>query len=198
MAYDLALIKTLGQGQNTTVGLGDNVTYNITIANQGNVPSNDYTVTDQIPAGMTFVSASNGGSASGGIVTWANLANLNPGATTTLSLVLRVADATQSDYRNWAEISEDSASDYGVADEDSTPDANVGNDGASGFGTDPNDDYTNHNDITLDEPANDEDDNDFEDIILDIEYDLALIKTLAAGQPSTCLLYTSPSPRDRG
>ncbi len=183
--YDLALIKTLGSGQPTTVGIGDLVTYNITVSNQGNVPSNNYSVTDQIPAGMSFVSASDFGNESSGVVTWSNLPNLNPGTTKVIALVLRVEDATQSDYRNWAEISADSASDYGTTDEDSTPDTNVGNDNTDGFGNDPNDSYTNHNDITLDEPAGDEDDNDYEDIAVEVNYDLALIKTLAAGQSET-------------
>ena len=120
------------------------------------MPSNGYSITDQIPAGMSFVSASDGGSESGGVVTWSDLANLNAGATKVIALVLRVEDAAQGDYRNWAEISEDSADDYGVTDEDSTPDSNVGTDDEAGFGDDPNDLFDN------------------------------------------CLLYTSPSPRDRG
>ena len=99
--------------------------YTISIANQGDVPSGTYDVTDQIPAGMSFVSASGGGTESGGIVTWTGLSNLAPGQTRDLSLLLRVDDATQSDYRNWAEISSDSASDFGVTDEDSTPDSNA-------------------------------------------------------------------------
>jgi len=184
--YDLALIKELGNGQATSVQLGDVVVYDITIANQGNVPSNTYTVMDQIPAGMSFVTASNGGTEAGGIVTW-NMPNLAQGQTIILNLILRVDDATLSNYRNWAEISSDSAAGYGVTDEDSTPDGNIGDDSTSGFGNDPNDDHTNHNDITLDEPSNDEDDNDYEDIELDIEYDLALIKTLAASQSAIVL-----------
>ena len=134
---------------------------------------------------MSFISASDNGSESNGIVTWSNLANINAGATKVLSLILRVEDAAQSDYRNWAEISDDSASDFGVTDEDSTPDSNTGDDNGSGTGIAPNDLADNHNDITLDEPANDEDDNDYEDVNLIIQYDLALIKTLAAGQPSS-------------
>ena len=132
--YDLALVKTLADGQPATVGLGDVVAYTIRIANQGNVPSNAYEVIDQIPAGMSFVSASDNGSESSGLVTWTGLSNLAPGQIQDLSILLRVDDATQSDYRNWAEISEDSADDFGVTDEDSTPDSNVGNDDGNGLG----------------------------------------------------------------
>ena len=190
MEYDLALIKELAAGQAAQVNVGAQVSYTITVMNQGNVPSNAYSVTDQIPAGMSFVNASDGGTEAGGVVTWSNLANIPAGGTKTLSITLSADDATLGDFRNWAEISDDSADDYGVKDEDSTPNATVGNDNAAGFGQGPDDAVTNHNDITLDEPANDEDDNDFEDISVIVEYDLALIKT--------CLLYTSPSPRDRG
>ena len=184
--YDLALIKELSAGQASTVAPGDQVSYTITIMNQGNVPSLAYDVTDQIPAGMSFVSASNGGTAAGQTVTWSGLANLAPGAQTTLNLVLRVDDALQRQYRNWAEISDDSSEDYGFGetDEDSTPDTNTGDDNAQGFGNAPNDAVDNHNDITLDDPAGDEDDNDFEDIEVDVDYDLALIKELSAGQAS--------------
>jgi len=121
----------------------------------------------------------------GSTVTWSNLSNLNPGQTKTLTLTLRVLDGLSSDYRNWAEISEDSSEDYGTTDEDSTPDNDVGNDNTIGFGTIPNDPFNNHNDITLDDPQGDEDDNDYEDITLNPTYDLALIKTLGSGQAST-------------
>jgi len=104
---------------------------------------------------MSFISASDNGQESNGVVTWSNLTNINPGGTKVLSLILRVDDA-QTTYRNWAEISSDSASDFGVTDEDSTPDTNTGIDNTDGTGTDPNDPFTNHNDITLDEPANDD------------------------------------------
>jgi len=127
--YDLALIKTLSSGQQQTVSVGDIVSYTIVVSNQGTVPSNDYTVIDEIPAGMSFVSASNFGTASGTTVTWASLPNINPGDIQILTIELQVDDASFVSYRNFAEISEDSASDYGVKDEDSTPDDNVLNDG---------------------------------------------------------------------
>jgi len=129
--YDLALIKTLSAGQSAIAGQGDNVSYDITISNQGNVESLTYSVSDQIPAGMSFVSATDGGSEAGGLVTWANLDNLPPGTTKTLTIVLQVADVSQGAFRNWAEISDDSASEYNTTDNDSTPDSNVGNDNTS-------------------------------------------------------------------
>ena len=122
---------------------------------------------------MSFVAASDGGSASGSTVTWSNLANIDAGASKTLTITLRMDDATIGEYINRAEISNDSASDFGVTDEDSTPDSNVNNDPV-----------VNHNDPTLDDPAGDEDDNDLEEIQVGVEYDLALVKTLSSGQSS--------------
>ena len=171
--YDLALIKVLGNNQSATIGLGDQVTYNIIVANQGEVPSLAYEVEDRMPLGMSFVSASDGGSFDNNrTVNW-TLPNLDPGQQKTITLVLQADDPSLADFRNWAEISEDSADAYGTTDEDSTPDDFTGNDSVEGLGgITTNEDAVNHNDISLDEPANDEDDN--------------------------CLLYTSPSPRDRG
>ena len=174
--YDLALIKTLANGQSASVQEGDQIDYQITITNQGNVPSNSYTVIDQMPTGMSFVSASDFGALANGVVTWTDLSNLDPGDTRVLTIILRMEDVTLSSYRNIAEISEDSASDFGLTDEDSTPDDNPTNDPA-----------IDHNDPSADNPVGDEDDNDFEDISPIVPapiYDLALIKTLAPSQAS--------------
>ena len=43
---------------------------------------------DVIPAGMSFVNASNGGTENGGIVSWTDLPNLNPGQSDILSITL--------------------------------------------------------------------------------------------------------------
>jgi len=177
VSYDLALIKTLGEGQATELAAGEQVAYLITVTNQGNVASNDYNVIDEIPAGMSFISASDFGSYNGATVTWSNLPNLNPGDTKVLTIILRMDDTSFDTYRNYAEISEDSSEDYGVTDEDSNPDDDVFNDSV-----------IDHNDPNADEIAGDEDDNDFEEvtpIIPEPVYDLALIKTLEAGQAAT-------------
>ena len=177
--YDLALIKTLAPDQSTSIMEGDEVNYNITITNQGTVPSNDYTVLDQIPAGMSYVSASDGATNSGQLVTWSNLPNIDPGQTKVLTITLLLDDASLGNYRNIAEITEDSAEDYGVSDEDSTTDSDL-----------TNDLVINHNDADADEIVGDEDDNDFEEIAAiqpTFLYDLALVKLLADGQESVVL-----------
>ena len=86
--YDLALIKTIAPGQPTALAIGDQVTYNITVTNQGDVPSNAYSVTDVLPAGMSFVAASDGGSSFGQSVLWSNLPNIDPTQTQVLTLSL--------------------------------------------------------------------------------------------------------------
>ena len=62
-------------------------------------------------------------------------------------------DPSLDTYRNFAEISNDSAEDYGVNDEDSSPDGDVNNDNV-----------INHNDAIADIINGDEDDHDFEDV----------------------------------
>ena len=69
--------------------------------------------------------------------------SLESGETAVLLLDLKVDSVEDSPFNVWAEISEDSGDD-----EDSTPDAA------------PSADAVNHNDVTLDDPAGDEDDSD--------------------------------------
>jgi uncharacterized repeat protein (TIGR01451 family) len=147
--YDLALVKVANP---SSVVAGDNVTYTIRIKNQGAAAGGLYSVTDRLPTGFTFVSASDGGSHSSGVVTWSNLPSLAAGATKDLTLVATVS-VTPGSYTNWAEISADSGDD-----EDSTPDTNTGQDN-----TLPNDlviDRTALNDVNIDPSPGDEDDND--------------------------------------
>ena len=102
--------------------------FTITVLNQGNVPSNAYSVTDFIPNGMSFVSASDFGSATGNQITWSNLQSIDPDQSKTLTVALRVTDVAQAPFENFAEISDDSSEDFGTTDEDSTPDTDPTND----------------------------------------------------------------------
>src|SRR5262249_23621800 len=66
-AADLAITKDDGV---TTVTPGQTLTYTLTIRNVGNQGSTGVVVTDTLPANVTFVSASGGGTQANGVVTW--------------------------------------------------------------------------------------------------------------------------------
>lgn len=67
-----------------TVAVGDEYTYSVTVTN-GLVGENlaDVTLTDALPAGVEFVSAGDGGTESGGVVTWPAFALTAAGLATT-------------------------------------------------------------------------------------------------------------------
>ena len=67
--------------------LGRSVAYEITITNKGDAPAKDLLIEDQLPAGVKFVSASNGGKALAGIVSW-NLGTLAPGSSRKVSVAV--------------------------------------------------------------------------------------------------------------
>ncbi len=68
--------------------LGKTATYDISLTNTGDAPANNTVLTDTLPAGMAFVSASEGGQFAGGKVTW-NLGTLAAGASKNVSLTAR-------------------------------------------------------------------------------------------------------------
>jgi uncharacterized repeat protein (TIGR01451 family) len=80
---------------------GNQITYTITYANTGNGIANNATITDAIPAGSTFVSASNGGTFAAGTVTW-NVGNIAIGATASVTLIVGVT--VNGVYSNQAAI----------------------------------------------------------------------------------------------
>ncbi len=71
-AADVSVVKTGPAGVNT----GDTITYGVKILNAGPDPAVNVVVTDTLPATGAFVSASNGGTESGGVVTWPTVVTL--------------------------------------------------------------------------------------------------------------------------
>jgi uncharacterized repeat protein (TIGR01451 family) len=63
------------------------VTYTLTASNTGNGSISGQTITDTFPSGMTFVSASNGGTNSSGTVTWTGI-SVAAGGSTSVTLTL--------------------------------------------------------------------------------------------------------------
>ena len=171
VVYDLALVKT----GPAAVAIDGTVVFAIVVANQGNVPSGPFTVTDSVPAGLSATAASNGGSLGtpAVAVVWSNLASLDPGTSVTLTVTMKVVDYTLRPYHNVAEITGDGASLYSqpagapTTDIDSTP-------GDAATSTADN--------ILLSEagtgPDAGFDDEDVATVTVNPAYDLALVKTV--------------------
>jgi uncharacterized repeat protein (TIGR01451 family) len=120
-AADLKLSKS---ASTTSPGVGQQVTFTITVTNDGPDAATNVAVTDLLPAGLSFVSStqSQGAYASGtGIWT---VGTINSGATATLTLV-----ATNTVAGSKTNVAQVTASDQ--FDPDSTPGDNTGDDRAS-------------------------------------------------------------------
>jgi uncharacterized repeat protein (TIGR01451 family) len=81
---DIAVSKT----GPTNVFAGTNFSYTITVTNLGASTANSLSVTDALPAGVAFVSATGGGVTNGSSVLWTNLGNLASGSATNLTLTV--------------------------------------------------------------------------------------------------------------
>jgi uncharacterized repeat protein (TIGR01451 family) len=66
-----------------------NLTYSITVTNLGSSSSTNVVVSDVLPAGAVFVSASPGGTNNGGVVSWPALTNFVNGARTNYSVTIK-------------------------------------------------------------------------------------------------------------
>jgi uncharacterized repeat protein (TIGR01451 family) len=74
--------------------VGEDVVYTVTLRNTGPDTATGVVLTDTIPAGLSFVSATNGGTESGGVVTW-NVGNLGLNEAFTALVTARVNTGTQ-------------------------------------------------------------------------------------------------------
>jgi uncharacterized repeat protein (TIGR01451 family)/TQXA domain-containing protein len=91
---NVTLTKTLSGESGSLAGqaeAGEQLTYTIMLANSGGTPALNYGVTDTLDPNVTFVSADNGGTAAGGVVTWAGL-TVPANGTLALTVVVQVAD----------------------------------------------------------------------------------------------------------
>ncbi|MBC7778459.1 MAG: M36 family metallopeptidase [Phycisphaerae bacterium] len=73
-----------------TVNPGDNVSFEITVTNHKDAAATNVVVTDELPSGLTLVSASNGGVPSGGMVRW-DLGTMPSGQVTKLTYIAKSA-----------------------------------------------------------------------------------------------------------
>jgi len=174
--FDLALIKTLGAGEDDRVYVGEDITFTISVVNQGSVPAQNVEITDFIPTGLTLNDPA--WTLNGAVATTILPTTVAVGDTESIDITFTVSEnAAAGNLVNVAEISaaEDETGNENVPDLDSTPDTIEGND-AGGTPNDPaEDDFLDGNGV------DDEDDSDPEDINIEI-FDLALTKTLAEGE----------------
>ncbi len=184
--FDLALRKKLAQGQPMQVNTGDVVVFDIEIYNQGTISADNIEITDYFPSCFTMVDADwedNGDNTATIELSTSNgglMVPLQPGQGTVVQINLLLASCPSGNYTNWAEISAATDSDGNERpDVDSTPDNNQGNDNYNGT------------DNVIDQNGKlggDEDDHDpaLVEVVGDpgFEFDLALIKVKANGQPN--------------
>ena len=98
---DLSLTKT---GSPDPVVAGEELTYTLTVDNAGPGTAAGVEVSDTLPAGVTFVSASDGGSETAGVVHWdlGTVAAADPPRV--LTLVVRLGEARTAAVENSAEV----------------------------------------------------------------------------------------------
>ncbi len=180
---DLALIKEIITPGPYTYG--QNITFRITVANQGNETATNIIVSDYVPAGFAF-SPNNGWAGSSPLITRTIPGPLAPGGSTTVDLVLTLQpNAAANAWLNVAEISsftDVGGNAIGQFDIDSEPDQSPNND-AGGAPNTPADNHLGGNGTGT--PGNgvaatDEDDHD---PALVSVFDLALKKELVTAGP---------------
>ncbi len=164
--FDLALLKDLTTGG--VIEIGDIVSFDITVFNQGNVTATNIEVTDYLQCGFSWPATGNTSWTFDAVTNTAvtTIAGpLAPGASTSISVDLMVEECAMGVWLNFAEISDDG----GNVDIDSNPDD-----------TDGNDTYI---DGEIDNMGGDEDDHDGAEIDVFICPDI--IVTTAA--PAICI-----------
>ncbi|TAG18609.1 MAG: DUF11 domain-containing protein, partial [Cytophagales bacterium] len=177
--FDLALKKTLANGQAAGVLPGIKVKFTLTVINQGSLVAKNVQLTDYVPAGLTFDAGDNMGWALvNGKPTTTVAGPISPnGGTATADITLTVSKTFQgTSLINKAEISAaQDGTGKTATDVDSTPDATDGNQTGE---VNPKDDETDEDG----KKGGDEDDHDLAEIKINQVFDLALRKKIV---PST-------------
>ena len=175
--FDLALIKTVASSPPYLYG--NTITFDITVYNQGTIPSTNITVSDSIPSGFLYDPLNNfGWSGTAPVVSTIITDTIQPmdSATVSIKLELMMSQGSSESYTNIAEISmaQDTTGMDGT-DADSDPDTNFSDD-AGGDPYGPSDNQTDG------DGTDDEDDHD--PAVVEI-FDLALNKTTTWTGPVT-------------
>jgi uncharacterized repeat protein (TIGR01451 family) len=154
---DLALVKTTKQ--TAPVIPGDDVTFEIKVLNQGNIPVKNVTIKDLIPFGYTLsINDTNGWVAAGNIATKTIAGPIAQDGSVTIKIVLTVGTtAFKGNHINVAEITsvqDTTGNDVSGKDLDSTPGDEDGS-AADNVGT--SDDNKTDGSVNLDEDSDDSD-----------------------------------------
>ncbi|MFN0111172.1 MAG: Calx-beta domain-containing protein [Blastocatellia bacterium] len=113
LAADLSLTKTVS---NATPNLGSNAVFTLTVSNAGPGSASGVTVTDLLPAGLSYVSDNGGGSYNSGTGVW-TVGTIANAASASLQITATVA--TTGAKTNYAQVTANNATDP-----DSTPNDN--------------------------------------------------------------------------
>lgn len=90
----LNMEKTSSISPNTSVKVGDIITYTVTMNNTGDTALSGVTLTDTLDNDLTFLSASEGVSEADGVITWTG--DVAAGATVSVTYSVKAADNTDS------------------------------------------------------------------------------------------------------
>ena len=179
--FDLALRKRLAAGQPPVIYPTNEVTFTLTLFNQGTVTATNITLSDYLPAGFSLSpNDTNGWTGSGSTVTTTLSGPLSPGISTTLNIVLTAGSSlAPGNHINWAEITEAQDEEGNTPpDVDSTPDGDNTNDGPV-------------TDDELDNNHEDEDDHDPAQVaITDPRLDISKVVSTLESVPQQVVSYT--------
>ena len=118
--FDLALIKTLAEGQTSSVTPGSNVTFTITVTNQGTIDATDIQINDYTPTGL-ILNDSDWTETAGVATLNTAIATLAVGASTTVNITFTVdINFEGNSITNNAEIAA-ATNALGLSDADSVP-----------------------------------------------------------------------------
>ena len=150
-----------GNATDGIIQLGDDVTFTITVINQGTLDAGTFEVTDFLPPGFVLNDPAWTDNGDGTAVFTGGA--LTAGDSVDIDITMAAATPSAGQVVNWAEISSDDGNDI-----DSTPDTDPADDNQPAAPGDPTDDVT-------DNTAGDEDDHDPAPVTVDA-FDLALTK----------------------
>lgn len=179
--FDLALVKQISDPASGIIAPGDDITFTMTITNQGVVTASNIVVVDYLPSGFTLSPTSSGWISGANMVTTTVTGPLGGGQSTTVDIVLTAGASASGMYTNTAEIAAaDSTAKDGdgnnLPDADSTPDNQNGNTQGE-IAPALEDDQTNEDGLNV--GGQDEDDHDIAPLMVAV-FDLALRKSNSA------------------